>query len=64
MLMAKGEFLNPGGSIKDRIARHMIDSAERDGRQSSDGTIVEATPGNTGIGTKSIGKGHFRRDRL
>lgn len=49
-LMAKCEFLNPGGSVKDRIAFHMVRKAEQSGRLAPGGTIVEATAGNTGIG--------------
>ncbi|MBI1860199.1 MAG: pyridoxal-phosphate dependent enzyme [Deltaproteobacteria bacterium] len=49
-LIAKCEYLNPGGSIKDRIGRYMIECAERDGRLKPGGTIVEATSGNTGMG--------------
>lgn len=49
-LVAKCEFLNPGGSIKDRIGRYMIECAERDGRIKPGGTVVEATSGNTGMG--------------
>ena len=47
-LFIKLESQNPGGSIKDRIALSMIDDAERDGRLTPGGTIVEATAGNTG----------------
>ncbi len=47
---AKLEFLNPMGSIKDRVARHMIESALADGRLSPGGTIVESSSGNTGMG--------------
>jgi cystathionine beta-synthase len=54
-LFAKLENQNPGGSIKDRVARSMIDAAERDGRLSPGGTIVEATAGNTGIGLAQVG---------
>ena len=50
MVLAKLEFLNPGGSIKDRIAIAMIDAAERDGQLKPGGTIVEPTSGNTGTG--------------
>ncbi|MBU1695183.1 MAG: cystathionine beta-synthase [Verrucomicrobia bacterium] len=46
----KAEFLNPGGSIKDRIALAMIEAAEREGLLKPGGTIVEATAGNTGVG--------------
>src|SRR5688572_32292547 len=49
-LYAKCEFLNPGGSIKDRIGRYMIEIAEREGKLKPGGTIVEATSGNTGMG--------------
>src|SRR5205814_9010353 len=49
-LLAKLEFLNPGGSVKDRPAVAMLDAAERDGRLGAGGTIVEPTSGNTGVG--------------
>jgi cystathionine beta-synthase len=49
-LIAKLEFLNPGGSVKDRIGLAMIEAAERDGRLKPGGTIVEPTSGNTGVG--------------
>jgi cystathionine beta-synthase len=49
-LMAKCEFLNPGGSVKDRIAFHMVRKAEQAGLLAAGGTIVEGTAGNTGIG--------------
>src|SRR5712691_1113803 len=49
-LLAKVEFLNPGGSVKDRPAIAMIDAAERDGLLQPGGTIVEPTSGNTGAG--------------
>ncbi len=49
-IFGKCEFLNPGGSVKDRIAFHMIDKAEAAGVLVPGGTIVEATAGNTGIG--------------
>ncbi len=48
-IVAKLEYLNPGGSVKDRIGVAMIDAAERDGRLEPGGTIVEPTSGNTGI---------------
>lgn len=49
-LLAKLEYLNPGGSVKDRIGAFMVDAAEKDGRLKAGGTIVEATSGNTGVG--------------
>jgi cystathionine beta-synthase len=49
-LLAKLEFLNPGGSVKDRIGPAMIDAAEAAGRLKPGGTIIEATSGNTGVG--------------
>jgi cystathionine beta-synthase len=49
-ILAKLEYLNPGGSVKDRIGLAMIEQAERDGRLKPGGTIVEPTSGNTGVG--------------
>jgi len=49
-VLAKIEYVNPGGSSKDRIASRIIDAAEREGRLKPGGTIVEPTSGNTGIG--------------
>lgn len=49
-IYAKAEFFNPGGSVKDRISLNMIDVAEREGRLTPGGTMVEPTSGNTGIG--------------
>ncbi len=49
-VLAKLEFLNPGGSVKDRIGLAMIQAAEREGKLRPGGTIVEATSGNTGVG--------------
>lgn len=49
-LFVKLESQNPGGSIKDRIGKSMIEAAERDGRLQPGGTIIEATAGNTGLG--------------
>ena len=49
-LLAKLEYLNPGGSVKDRIGMAMIESAVRDGKLRPGGTIVEPTSGNTGVG--------------
>jgi cysteine synthase A len=54
-VFAKLEYLNPGGSVKDRAAIGIIHEAERDGRLKPGGTIVEATAGNTGIGLALIG---------
>ena len=49
-LLAKLEYLNPGGSVKDRIGLPMIEAAEREGKLQPGGTIVEPTSGNTGVG--------------
>jgi cystathionine beta-synthase len=49
-IVAKLEYLNPGGSVKDRIGLAMIEAAEREGRLRPGGTIVEPTSGNTGVG--------------
>jgi cystathionine beta-synthase len=50
MLLAKVEYFNPGGSVKDRIGHNIIEEAEREGRLKPGGTIVESTSGNTGLG--------------
>ncbi len=55
-IYAKAEFLNPGGSIKDRVALAMIEGAERDGKLRPDSIIVEPTSGNTGIGVALVGR--------
>ena len=54
-LVAKVEHMNPGGSVKERIAVAMIDAAERDGLLLPGGTIVEPTSGNTGVGLALVG---------
>ena len=54
-LVAKLEFMNPGGSVKDRIAPAMIDRAEQDGLLKPGGTIIEPTSGNTGVGLALVG---------
>jgi cysteine synthase A len=54
-VFAKAEFLNPGGSIKDRVAKHIIESAEKVGTLKPEMIIIEATSGNTGIGLSLIG---------
>jgi cystathionine beta-synthase len=50
LVLAKIEYLNPGGSVKDRIALRMVEAAERSGALRPGGTIVEPTSGNTGVG--------------
>ncbi len=54
-IYAKAEFLNPGGSIKDRVAKNMVEQAEKNGRLKPGMTIVEPTSGNTGIGLAFVG---------
>lgn len=53
-ILGKAEFMNPGGSVKDRAALGIIEAAERDGRLQPGGTVVEGTAGNTGIGLAHI----------
>lgn len=53
-ILAKLEYLNPAGSVKDRIALEMVEEAERSGRLKPGGTILEPTSGNTGIGLAAI----------
>jgi len=55
-LFLKLESQNPGGSIKDRIGRSMIEAAERDGRLRAGGTVIEATAGNTGLGLALVAR--------
>jgi len=54
MVLAKVEYLNPGGSVKDRIATRMIEAAEASGALQPGGTIVEPTSGNTGVGLAMV----------
>jgi cystathionine beta-synthase len=53
-VLAKLEFFNPGGSVKDRIGLAMVEAAERDGKLKPGGTIVECTSGNTGLGLAMV----------
>jgi len=55
-IFAKAEFLNPGGSVKDRVALAMIEAAERDGKLHENSILVEPTSGNTGIGVAMVGR--------
>jgi len=55
-VFVKAEFLNPGGSIKDRVAKHIIESALHEGLLRPGMTIIEATSGNTGIGLTLVGR--------
>lgn len=53
-ILVKLEYLNPAGSVKDRIALHMIEVAEKEGKLKPGGTIIEPTSGNTGIGLAAV----------
>jgi cysteine synthase A len=53
-IVAKLEYFNPAGSVKDRVAREMIDEAEAEGKLTADTVIIEPTSGNTGIGLASV----------
>jgi cysteine synthase A len=55
-ILGKAEFLNPGGSVKDRAALGIIREAEASGALKPGGTIVEGTAGNTGIGLAMVGR--------
>ncbi|KAA1422751.1 cystathionine beta-synthase [Mumia zhuanghuii] len=54
LVLAKVEYLNPGGSVKDRIATRMVEAAEASGELKPGGTIVEPTSGNTGVGLAMV----------
>jgi cystathionine beta-synthase len=54
LVLAKVEYLNPGGSVKDRIAARMVEAAEASGELQPGGTIVEPTSGNTGVGLAMV----------
>jgi cysteine synthase B len=63
-LLAKLEFFNPTGSLKDRIARFMIEKAESDGRLKPGQVLLEATSGNTGIAVSAVGAAKGYRVRI
>lgn len=60
-VLAKVEYFNPGGSVKDRIASRMVDDAEKAGLIGPGGTIVEPTSGNTGVGLAMVAQGRGYR---
>ena len=57
-LYAKVEFFNPAGSVKDRVAKEMIEAYEREGKLSAGATIIEPTSGNTGISSCGTKRGN------
>lgn len=54
-IFAKLEMMNPAGSSKDRVAKSILDKAEKDGKIKAGGTVIESTSGNTGIGLAAVG---------
>lgn len=63
-IFAKLEFYNPGGSVKDRIGKYIIEKAEEEGKLKKGFTILEATAGNTGIGVALAGVSTNRNTRI
>jgi cysteine synthase A len=63
-ILGKAEFMNPGGSVKDRAALYIVLDAERRGELSKGGLIVEGTAGNTGIGLALVGRARGYRTRI
>ena len=63
-ILGKAEFMNPGGSVKDRAALYIVLDAERRGLLHPGGLIVEGTAGNTGIGLALVGRARGYRTRI
>ena len=63
-VLVKLEYFNPAGSVKDRIAKAMLDDAEAAGKLNKDSVIIEPTSGNTGCGSRLASHHHNARDHV